>query len=74
MSRAISTTPLPGLRSLLRGRNLSQVARDLGIDRGFLSQLVSCKRGASLAMARRLAIYLDTTIETLLNERPPEDA
>lgn len=71
MSRAKSITVLPGLKARLRGRKLIQIARDLNLDRGFLSQLASCKRGASLATACALATYLDTSIESLLLSEAP---
>ncbi len=73
VSRAIAITKLPGLKALMRGRRLSQVADDLAINKGFLSQLISCKRGASLAMAVRLSGYLETTVEALLKAAPVSD-
>lgn len=66
--RTSAVTHLPGLARHMEGRNASYVARKLGMDISSISQLVSCKRGASLAMALRLATYFGTSVEDLASK------
>ena len=55
----------------MEGRNASYVAGKLGMDSSSISQLVTCKRGSSLAMALRLATYFSTTVEDLVSKPAP---
>ena len=54
------------------GVNARHVAGRIGLNVTTLYALIACRRGASLAMAIKLSRGLDTTIETLLGDQPPE--
>lgn len=69
MARTNDVTYLPGLAQLMAGRKINYVAEALEIDQSTLSLLIQRKRGASLAMARRLARYFGTTVEELCQEQ-----
>ncbi len=71
MARTNLTTYLPGLAKHMEGRKINYVAEKLGIDQSFLSQLIGCKRGASLAMALSLARYFKTSVESLVEDKRP---
>ena len=66
--RTSTTIYLSGLKPLIvsEGRKISYVAEKVGVDASFLSQLAGCKRGASLAMALRLAEFFGVTVEKLV--------
>lgn len=69
--RTHETVLLPGLKAFTEGRNISYIAKQIQTDQGGLNRLVSCKRGASLAMALSLAKYFHTTVEKLVEEPKP---
>lgn len=57
------------LRERLKGKNLSQVARDLSINKGLLADWVSARRIPSLrniGALKKLADYLGLSLEQLL--------
>lgn len=71
MSRAQETTILPGLEMLAanlsdNGKNLNQQAVEIGLNRSHYHNLVNRRKGASLAVARDIARYFNTSIENLL--------
>lgn len=74
MARTNDTTYLPGLAELMEGRIAIYVAEQLDIDQSTLSLLISCKRGASLAMARKIAAYFGVSIERLLADKVVQGA
>ncbi len=69
MARTNLTTYLPGLAHFMEGRKTVYVAEKLEIDQSALSQLINCKRGASLAMALKLARFLGTSVECLVEDQ-----
>lgn len=69
MARTNDITYLPGLKKLMEGRKAGYVADQLGIDQSTLSCLVNLDRGASLAMALKIARYFNTTVESLCEDR-----
>jgi transposase-like protein len=66
METKVYATRLPGLKPLMRDRNISAVAKALDINPNTLWQIVNCKRGASSERATKIAAYFNTTVGALM--------
>jgi len=68
MAKTKQTTLLPGLKPLIGDRNMSAVARTIGMDETYFNQVVNQRKGVSLAMALRIGEYFEVPVETLAKE------
>lgn len=75
MSRAQEITPLPGLPALVndaknKGVKPANMATAIGMDRSHFDNLINQRKGASLAVAQKIARYFEVPIESLLEPTP----
>ena len=63
------TTYLRGLEYLIDGKNITRVAKLMGISGATLHSMVTCRRGASLTTALIISRYFKVSIEKLVS--PP---
>jgi len=71
----VNTTLSEILKERLAGKNLSKIARELGISKSLLADWVAARRMPSLKnieSVAKLAAYLGLTLEQLLLAKPDE--